>query len=1524
MNKLLTKGVVGAVVMGCTVAFAVALESNTKAEAPSTFRQQMEAARQARIAKGAPAAAKAARKPARVMGGANGDKPLYGAVAYAYDGPFYLNSAPVQIDGSNVPLRIGPNFSRAIFSGCYFDGNFLAVLYDSSEGDSQITYITYDAETWEQNGNSFTWSYDSPNILAYAPTYDPTTSTIYTCVFADGWNYASDTDAQLAVIDLSYALDPIKKIGDLPVRMRAMAATADGTLLGVGEDGWLYSINKSTAEATQLVEVTLPSPSGEGNPWDSFYTYAHESMVCDWETGNLYMSYGDDFWDTCISRIDPVTGQGEIVADYSYDFGDANTECVVGLFFKQSMAQSATAPESVTNLNVAPVGIDLKAEVSFTLPANDIEGNPITKPVDWTVTNGDAVLGQGQGEAGEAVTTTVDVPAQGQTTFVVTPSVGGESGRAVNVVAFIGPDTPSIPGTPTLRASGNRLTLTWYEAYPLNLGNLGDITYKVTRMPDNVVVAEATPETRLVDDIESEIKTAYYYIIEPTAGPVTGEAVTSRQAYAGTYFAMPYSDSFTDGALFLEYPVIDANNDGNLWDINTNSNREAAFFPGNENAADDYLLIGPFKMEAGSAYAFHMTAGGHNRMEQVALYIGTDPDDAAGYTELIAPTIINPMEADKSLSVTYEATESGLYYFAIHACSAANSQYLYIYDVDVKEIGANSPAAPTEVEAIPLADAAELHFTMPLTNVDGSSADDLTEARIFRDDEHIGTVTEGVAKGARLTFTDTDAVSKGMHRYTVVAVNTNGQGKPAEVQLYRGLDYPGSPTSLRFWEDLNTPGLIHMTFDAPTRGYYGGYVNPDEIFYLIEYTTTGGQSGLVELGYGTEHTLQLSEPAAQEIFAGSVYGRNTQGAIRSTWTTAVATVGPAQSLPLRESWPGMTQRSGIWTGQYVDDNMPLFSSRWDISCGSAATILPQDGDGGMLAMSNDIDQGRRRILTPRVTLQGTANPCLVFYYYATADATSLTVQIAVDDQPMTTLSEAAIEPQLLGQWIRATIQLNQFRDAKYVQFGFLGQGNIAEEFLAIDNVTIADMAGKDLSVISFEAPSRLDTGMPADFRVVVRNTGNEPVSATDYTVDLFLGNTMVDRLYGEDLQPDAQADFNLCYTAGVTDPATAAFHAEIVYADDEMPANNVSDLADVLILTPDYPTVNDLKAEGSDAIALNWSDPSTENMCEPVTESFEAYEPFIISNIGDWTLVDGDGHNTVRMATALGVLDYPHIGEPMAWQVMDPAAANIFHGAWYPRTGSNMLVSFQAVNAEGRDEASNDWLISPRLSGAAQTISFFARTGMNTYSPEVFDLMVSYTTNDIDAFGVFAADVNVPDASDWHEFIYRLPAGVRYFAIVHKSRNQMAMMIDDITYAPESGDALDLQLNGFNIYRDGQRLTDEPVAANQYIDTDVELHRDYSYNVSAVYDRGESALSNTAVARATVSVGDVNAHNVTITGMQGFVRIAGLQGEEVTVSTLAGVIVARTADKGTVDVRVPGAGVYVVTAGNQAVKIIVR
>lgn len=98
-------------------------------------------------------------------------------------------------------------------------------------------------------------------------------------------------------------------------------------------------------------------------------------------------------------------------------------------------------------------------------------------------------------------------------------------------------------------------------------------------------------------------------------------------------------------------------------------------------------------------------------------------------------------------------------------------------------------------------------------------------------------------------------------------------------------------------------------------------------------------------------------------------------------------------------------------------------------------------------------------------------------------------------------------------------------------------------------------------------------------------------------------------------------------------------------------------------------------------------------------------------------------------------------------------------------------------NAKGGK--TDDWLISPQLSGTAQTISFFAKSTKPNYGNESFEVLASSTGKETADFVLVKAVESVP--GEWTKYDAELPAGTSYMAIRCTSNDIFALAIDDIT-----------------------------------------------------------------------------------------------------------------------------------------------
>ncbi len=283
-----------------------------------------------------------------------------------------------------------------------------------------------------------------------------------------------------------------------------------------------------------------------------------------------------------------------------------------------------------------------------------------------------------------------------------------------------------------------------------------------------------------------------------------------------------------------------------------------------------------------------------------------------------------------------------------------------------------------------------------------------------------------------------------------------------------------------------------------------------------------------------------------------------------------------------------------------------------------------------------------------------------------------------------------------------------------------------------------------------------------------------------------------------------------------------------------------------------YPTPTGLTATVTNGFAhLTWDaiDMTALTSSTLRTEDFENpdYPSFAINNFGGWTLYDGDKATEYKITS---IPNNPYVGSNKSWQLtqfersgLDEDLRPDFVG---PDLSPSLLISYSAYEAK-----TDNWLISPKLTGEEQTISFSIKAFSIAYGKETFEVLYSTGGKNPTDF------IKLPDpdhydtegiGEDWTECRFTLPAGAKYFAIRHTTRNNWALMLDNITFIQGSVLPADCQLLGYNILRDGKKLNDEPITATTYADANLPVGT-YDYQVAALYTVGQSRYSEAVSAK---------------------------------------------------------------------------
>lgn len=281
----------------------------------------------------------------------------------------------------------------------------------------------------------------------------------------------------------------------------------------------------------------------------------------------------------------------------------------------------------------------------------------------------------------------------------------------------------------------------------------------------------------------------------------------------------------------------------------------------------------------------------------------------------------------------------------------------------------------------------------------------------------------------------------------------------------------------------------------------------------------------------------------------------------------------------------------------------------------------------------------------------------------------------------------------------------------------------------------------------------------------------------------------------------------------------------------------------------------------------------------------------------------------------------------MAWMVMNSDSL-VEHGLWSEtnpltgHSGSQYLASFSTNYMEAINNA--DWLISPNISSQNPNITFWARRVNNNNEKEWLAVKYSTTDKRTSSFMPLPSDTVITDlTTTWQEYTFDLPEGTKYFALENVGVTigegdlmPFAIFIDDLSYTPVEAD---LDVEGYRIYRDGKLIATVGADATSYIDADASDGKQHTYQVTVVYNLGESALSN-AFTVITSGINAIAAQNGVFV-KDGHIEVVGADGKDVTIFTLGGARIASSNGSASLSVA---SGAYLVKIGNKAVKVVVK
>lgn len=1392
-------------------------------------------------------------------------------------GNYGVYSVPVSAGGEFVKIADLPE--NYMYS-CVDDGQgtFFAVRRDmDSYWENEVAYVgRFSTADWTQL-QADQEMYDC-SISALDVARDPVSGKIYGSYYDEygldpGWgegHYGSyPYSSQIATMT-----DPLVAVG----------VTAAGQYYGISRTGKLEKIDKETgrfevvAQTGAIIGETLIS--GCVNDADNTFllTYARSG-----ETG--------------IQVIDLATGDTQLLTTFP------GGEVVSALYIVpgEVSEQAPAAP-------VLEVGCTLgamAADITLTMPSTLVDGTAATGAMTYTVMAGAETVAEGTAQAGETVTRTVPVSRAGLVEFSATVANDEGSSPRATATCYIGKGAPSAPQGVTLSYSDGQFHLSWEAVTSANDAGYFDpsaVTYNVYNNAGQMLEEGITATSWSVDFPMPDEYAVAFFSVSATHDGKTSELTQSNQVAVGTMplpMVIDFNKDNGGAANFYKHFVVDANNDTKTWWWN----EESARYSYNTNlSADDWLISPAVSLKAGYVYSFRamVAAGMSSFPERIEVKAGMDPD--ALDLAVVPPTDVTWSSAGEITGKITPAAD-GTYYIGFHAISDPDKFALIVYSYSLQDgVTIASPAGVTDIVITPDATgdlSADITFKAPVTATDGSLLSGDVTVKVRCGDREVASLTG--APGSQMSCTDrVDA--RGSHTYTFTAYDSmDTEGVTETAMAFIGPGVPAAVTGLTM-ANGTTPGDVTLAWSPVTTDVDGKAIPAGFVTYRV-YTSDGNRlldeltTAPVSEPTFTFHALDNPDRQDFGVFAVTALYRDVEGAA----TNITGVYGNPYTLPVV-----YTNSASLSDYLLITQGPSAASVMADIP----GQLASHDGDGQCFAITHR-DIGDKGALVTGIVDLDAVNPVLLLHVY----------KIAYDDNNATTVSFLCdgVQTELYSfdnssltgdyAWNPVRIDLSSLKGRKGQ---FIIQSTCGRYDMGLyDRIQIYDERPYDLAVFGLKAPAEVDADERFDITAGIYNFGAE--TARDYTVALLRDGNEVESRPGTPLMSQQGTEVSFTQTVGRTDAPAAAYSIEVRYADDQYTPDNITPAVTVTRRLSDLPAAGELSgtptAEGA---RLSWIPVDEASLPLDVTvEDFHTATPWARS-YGDWAFVDVDGK-------AVGGIMDVEMGDILpgistaSFFVFDNSDTEMFNASFHTFSGTRCLAALYREDGEAVD----DWAISPRIDAAGQTVSFMARSYHGGYPEQVEVWYTTGDTTDPADFTRLDSPGTVTLTGKWTRIEATLPAGAVRFAVRSCAEGSFMLLLDHFRYVAENAPCT-LSLLGYNLYRDGAKLNDAPVITAEYADNDV-ADGDHTYHVSAVYNRGESEVSNPVTLRVS-GLEAVDTDNIAVIGRRGAISVSGAAGQPVTVAAVDG----RLVYTGTGDTLIPAApGVYLVTVATSTWKVTV-
>ncbi len=486
-----------------------------------------------------------------------------------------------------------------------------------------------------------------------------------------------------------------------------------------GSDGIVKGTNlvKMDGDFNRISEVKMQSEWGEDI--NSIY---FSTMYFDNSTGDLYYLPCSDYGSTSLYKVNPTTGISQSVAWFNQ--GNHFT----GLYIPYLTADNGAAPARVSGLDAqADLNGAMKDTIKWVTPSKTWAGDDLanlqsvkiyrknagyattelTKTADL-IANSQLLATVPATEKKTAMSWVDENPIDGINTYYVLAANDKGNGVIDSIRCYMGIDVPGAVGNIMLEKNGTGVNISWDAPEKgANNGYIGTegLSYKITRLPDSVVVAENVTDTKYTDNTLGE-QQSYSYTVQAVNAKGAGAIATSNPIMAGSALKTPVSLAF------------DTQTDADRWSTNKMNNSIYFYYAG--GWSDDYkcmigygtttgtvegTLISPaLYLEEGKTYRFTTDFQADffdDAYFDLYVGVGTNSESQDGATIIASregEQFAEPYHREKYEDY-FVAPASGTYYYTLRVKTVDKYNIFKLFGLKVDYV-AESDMAATSIDGV--------------------------------------------------------------------------------------------------------------------------------------------------------------------------------------------------------------------------------------------------------------------------------------------------------------------------------------------------------------------------------------------------------------------------------------------------------------------------------------------------------------------------------------------------------------------------------------------------------------------------------------------------------------------------------------------------------------------------------------------------------------------------------------------------------------------------------------------------------